>query len=86
MLNQNAEWKIRNYLEISIDNGYAMLSKFLETGKWKFLELAQNELSHASCYWNIYHATTTNESFDDSLWKSFCGFRETVEKHTPTGA
>lgn len=86
MLNNTAEWKIRNYLEIAIDNGYAMLSKLLETGEMKFLDLAQIELSHASCYWNIYHATITSESFDDSLWRSFCEFRTSVQKHTPHGA
>jgi hypothetical protein len=86
MLNENAERKIHEYVEVSIQNGQFMLDMFHMHGDIKHLELAILEESHAGCYWNVYHATTTHDSFDDYLWNSLCSFRERLKNSRPHGA
>lgn len=86
MLVPNAESNIKKWVENAIESGTIMLDIFLsKDGTLKHIECAQNEVTNANCYWNVYHNTITISSYDDKLFQQLNEFRDRVRNNTPPG-
>ena len=85
MLNENAEARIKNYVEVTISNAEIMLQHFLRESRLELLDIAINELRAAGHYWNVYHATITPETMDTGLFKRLEELRKEIQENTPPG-
>lgn len=85
MLNPNAEYRIHRYLTTAIISAENFLQFFLETGEWKHLESANREETAAYHYFNIYHATITEDTFDGALQDRLKAISQKIKDNTPLG-
>lgn len=70
MLTDNAENKIKEWVETSINNIHTLMDLFDDRGDWDVLNLASREASRMNCFWNVYHSTITPDTFSDELKKA----------------